>query len=199
MKRGLLPVVVLGCLVLGGHQALAVTLEIVPSSLQGPLGTTREAEIRISGAGDLTAPSVATFDLEVIFDTTVLSFGSAIYGDPALGDQLDLLGLGSITQTTLGVDVVNLFELSLDSPDDLNQLQRGDFTLVTLTFDVIGAGVGRLRLEPRVLGDAAGRALAVPEPATVLLLASSVAGLAGRSLWSRRRRLDASTWLVSGG
>ena len=63
-----------------------------------------------------------------------------IYGDPVLGDQLDILVFGVPTTTTPGVGTVNLFELSLDAPGVLDTIQAGSFTLATITFATLALG-----------------------------------------------------------
>jgi hypothetical protein len=57
--------------------------------------------IFISGLGDGTAPSLSTFDLDISFDPTILAFSTAVFGDPILGDQLDIWGLGGPSQSLL--------------------------------------------------------------------------------------------------
>jgi hypothetical protein len=172
-------------------QSHAITIGFDPVSQNVSLGSPAVVDLFISGLGDLTAPSLSTFDLDVTFDSSILSFSSAAYGDPVLGDQLDLFGFGSIITTTPGAGYVNLFELSLDSIDDLNNLQAGAFTLATLTFDTIGIGTSPLGLSVNALGDENGDSLdayiqsgsvnvrgnAVPEPGTLLLVCSGLAGI----------------------
>ena len=126
----------------------------------------------------------------------------AVFGDPVLGDQLDLFGFGSITSFDDSVSsVVNLFELSFDLPSDLDTLQAGSFTLATLTFDTLAQGTSSVDLSINALGDAFGDQLAadlsngsvnvntasaVPEPSTMMLLGF---GLAGLGVMRRRRNL----------
>jgi len=110
----------------------------------------------ISGLTAGAAPSVSVFDLDVSFNPTILSFGSVAFGDPVLGDQLDLLGLGSFTSTIVGVDTVNLLELSFDPAAVLNALQPGDFTLATLTFNTLANGISSLGVVVNALGDSNG-------------------------------------------
>ena len=69
-----------------------------------------EVALQVSGLGDFTAPSLGTFDVTVTFSPALLDFERVTYGDPALGDQLDLSGLGTLIATTAGVGSVNLFE-----------------------------------------------------------------------------------------
>ena len=105
-----------------------------------------------------------------------------VYGDPILGDQLDL------------------FKLSFDGVDDLKNLQAPDFILAKLSFDAIGAGTSSLTFSGVTLGDANGDPLtadlgtgsvtvesavtaSIPEPSTMILLALGVWLMA----WNRRR------------
>ncbi len=172
--------------------AQAITLGFEPLFQKVSLGVSFDVALRIADLGDGAAPSLGVFDLDVTFDPTILGFSGVTYGDPLLGDQLDLFGLGSITATTPSVGTVNLFELSLDFPDDLDLLQAGSFTLATLNFDTLGIGVSPLGVSINALGDAYGDPLSatvspgsvsVPEPSTLLLLGSGLAGL----VWRRRR------------
>jgi len=194
----------LACLAVGltSSPARAISLDLTPAASSLGLGSAATVALTISGLGDATAPSLATFDVDVTFDPTILAFASATYGDPALGDQLDASGLGSLFTTTLGSDFVNLFELSLDPAADLDAFQAGAFTLATLTFSTIGPGTSPLVLSVNALGDGDGDALiadavgagsvtatapptAAPEPPSVLLLAAGAAALAGVSAWKR--------------
>jgi len=167
----------------------AINLDFVPLSQSVVVGTQADVEIVISGLGVGSAPSLGTFDIDVTFDPTILSFNSETYGDPVLGDQLDLFGFGSLTFTTPGAGFVNLFELSFDFASDLNALQADTFTLATVTFDTLGVGTSPLNFIVNDLGDADGFLLtategqgsitATPEPASLLLLATGLTALVG--------------------
>jgi hypothetical protein len=106
-------------------------------------------------------------------------------------------GLGSVTGSDASTPgIFNLFEFSLDDPLDLENLQAGSFILATLTFDTLTSGTSPLSLSVNAIGDAYGdpfsvdlvngriNVIGVPEPATLILMGS---GLAGLGLWRRRR------------
>jgi hypothetical protein len=143
---------------LAATQAQGAVIAITPSTQIVFLGTQAIADVTIAGLGSGSAPSVGTFDVSVEFDPSLLSFVSVSFGD-----QLDILGLGSIQSVLPGVGTVNLFEVSLDTSDDLNSLQRDEFVLATLIFDSVATGTSPLTLTLNALGDAQGQAL----PATV--------------------------------
>ena len=172
----------------------AVTLSFDPG-FQGVLvGDQADVDVVISGLGDDPAnfyyQTISIFDLDISFDSAILGFNSAIFGDPGLGDQLDIWSAGGnpIGASVAVPGVLNIFEVSLDIPWDLEDFQADSFTLATLTFDTLALGTSPLNITINSLGDAWGVSLlpadlepgsinVVPEPATMLLLGSGLAGL----------------------
>lgn len=132
----------------------AATISVNPTAQTQTVGSPTTISLLITGLGAGTAPSLGTFDIDIAFDPVLLSFVTATFGN-----QLDILGLGSLQITTPGTGTVNLFELSLDTVDDLNNLQAGSFTLAMLTFDTIAVGTSALNLTVNALGDADGQAI----------------------------------------
>lgn len=185
-------------LLLSAGRATAVTLQFDPAVQTVSVGSTVTVELVIVDLGNGAAPSLSTFDLDVTFDDSILSFLGFVFGDPVLGDQLDLSGLGSITGVLPGAGTVNVFEVSFDSVADLNDLQAGAFTLGTLSFSALSTGVSDLGLLINTLGDASGdplafelvggrvavSAVAVPGPASLLLVLGGVLG--GAAVRARR-------------
>ncbi len=176
--------------------AHSITIDVLPDFQEVDVGTSVSVDITISGLGDTTAPSLSSFDLDINYDPTRLFFPGV--GGVSFGDQLDLFGLGSIRVIDGSTaDIVNLFELSFDLTDDLNNLQLPSFTLATLTFDTIGAGTSALTVAINALVDANGDPLtadmqgaainaiavnAVPEPTTALLMLAGLATLLQRKV-----------------
>ena len=165
----------------------SIVLSLQPSSQSVAEGSQVTVDLAISGLSD--PPSLGTFDLNIEFDPTLLSFSNFAFGDPTLGDQLDPTGGKNILSfVNPGVGTTDLFELSLDSASTLNALQASGFTLGVLTFDTIGIGTSELSLSINALGDAEGNSLSatlqngsvsvasstVPEPSPLTLLGCAV-------------------------
>jgi hypothetical protein len=145
--------------------AAAVTLEVIPSTTTASIGDTVTVDVVISDLGNLAAPSLGTFDLDLQYNSAVFSFGGAVFG-PELGDPM---AAEAITTTTPGMGVVNLLELSLLSPAILNANQPDTFTLFTASFDAVAAGTAVFTVASNALGDENGDPLILDAviPATV--------------------------------
>lgn len=152
---------------------------------------TVDLAVRISGLGDGIAPSLGAFDLDVTFDSGFLSLSDATFGDPLLGDQLDVLGFGGnpASASLASPDTVNLFEVSLDLPSDLDALQADSFVLAVLSFGAVQPGSSALGIRLNSLADAGGNAVAgvttagttvtaVPLPGAMALLLPGLLSLA---------------------
>jgi hypothetical protein len=190
MRKSNWIVAVIGSLLLFSEAPVyAITIDIIPETYEVTVGTPVNVDIAISGLGDISSPSVGTFDIDIAFDPGVLSFDSVTFGD-----QLDLFGLGDIRSVDTGISgMVSLFELSLDSASDLDAFQMSAFTLATLTFDSHTIGTSAISLALNALGDSNGDLLmatmqdgsinviaaptGVPEPATWLLVGLGLLGM----------------------
>lgn len=154
-------------------------------------GNTFNVDLVISGLGAAEAPSLSSYDLDIDFDSTYLTFSHAVFGDSLLGNQLDLanLGVNPAGASEISTGRINLYELAIsDSPAELNHGQADSFTLATLSFFVLNAGHSQLAITNiNALGDADGNALAantlastvttVPLPAAGMSFASALLGL----------------------
>lgn len=168
----LLPIVFLAAIstVQGGIQ-----LTLDPASPQVNSGDTTDLFVGINGLGD--PPSLSAYELTVNYDPTLFSFQGLAYGDPTIGDQLNLSGFGTETSQTPGVNFISFSEVSLDSAETLDTMQASSFVLVTLEFQALNSnGLGAFSIaDGGVLGDSSGN----PLTASSLGIAAIQAGAGG--------------------
>lgn len=129
----------------------ATIVSIAPSTTSALVGQSLLVEVNVANLVDGAAPSLSGFDITLNFDPGVLGFAGITFGS-----GLDVLGSGdNLQESIVGANSVNAFELSLDTVDDLNNLQLGAFTLFTVAFDAIAEGTSELSLTLNSLADAA--------------------------------------------
>jgi hypothetical protein len=168
----------------------AVLIDFAPSAQTVTAGAAVGVDIVVSGLGDLSEPSLGTFDLDLSYDPSVLSVVSVtltpLLGDVSLGEAVEVVDLAT-------AGLVDLLLLSLLSPAELDSLQPESFVLATLSFDALAPGTSALALTQVLLGDAFGADLdattgtgaitvsidgtPVPEPTLAGFLLAAVLGL----------------------
>lgn len=177
-------------LVMFSNQALAITMSFNPSDSFIGVGDSIGVDVVISG---MESDNLAAFDFNINYDDTILAFDSYSLGselgviDPSdpLADAEDW-SLGD-----LGGGAINLAEISYLFDFSL---QPDAFTLATVYFTGSNLGTSLLTFSNVILGDELGDSLQadlvdgsispVPEPATILLL---VSGMAGLGVFGRKR------------
>lgn len=179
-------ITVLGFLQLG--TASAALLSFSPSSQSVSLGDNVSVDLRISELGD---EILTGFDLNISFDDSILGFQSFTFGS-----GLDLFGLGSIQDVDDSLPgLVNVFEISFESDDDLKDFQPNDFILGTFNFSALSIGTSALSITAPLFGVALvgelaseldmqvqdGSVSVVPIPAAIWLFGTGLIGLVGFS------------------
>ncbi len=168
--------------------ALAITIDFQPASQDVTIGDPVIVDLIISELGDGVAPSLGAFDIDILFDPTILGVDTtdsdfdgvidSVVIDPDTntfgGTQLDIWGFGAnwLSASISSPGVLNIYDVSLDSTTDLNTYQAPSFTLATITFDALAVGTSTLSIDPATiwLVDAADP----PNSLTATLTAGSV-------------------------
>jgi hypothetical protein len=170
----------------------AISIGLAPSPVAATVGGVFSLDLVVAGLVGGEASALGSWDLDVGFDSSLMSFDSVTFGT-LLGGPADSL------QDALpnGAGSWNVAEISLLSPGELEALQPDSFVLATLGFSALAEGTSSVVLSGGVAGNGAGRPLelqlgaarveiaggaVVPEPGAALLFAC------GALLVARARR-----------
>lgn len=157
-----------------------VILSLDPSTQALHQGDVVSVTLMIDSLGDFQALSLSSFDINLAFDTSALSFtGYNLFND--LGD-LDFFEAFDESFGDLGGGIVNIAEISFLSNFELWNFQPGSFALAELFFVADAAVISAISIDGAVLFDVNGDIInisgansasvnAVPTPATSILMA----------------------------
>lgn len=124
--------------------ANAVTLSLDPAAQNVTAGSTFDLALSISGLGNGQGKSLSVFDLDVLFDTTLVTFDSFTFGS----------GLGAAVEASGDIPGgANAYSISLEGSSFLDVNQPGSFTLGTLHFTAIGPGTADFSISILEMGD----------------------------------------------
>jgi len=178
--------------------AQAVVIEFVPANSAGFVGDLFDIDIFVSGlsSGETAGEIVSAFDLDVLYDPSILDATSISFGS-ALG----LADVDTFTSSIFSSGRLDFANVSLLLNSELAALQGDSVLLASLTFSAIGVGSSALNFDTllppgidlvgsdpfaRLPIDRAGsalltvreRATTVPEPGTLLLFGIGLLGVA---------------------
>jgi hypothetical protein len=180
--------------------ANAISIDLLTDNTNLHMGDTVEVQVKISGLTDTSAPSLGDYDVNFHYDESLFSIANIYFGDAVKGNQLDLMGFGSLQDTNSGSGWLSVFELSFDDALDLTLYQASEFTLFSVILNAVAIGNGNFSLTANALGDAYGNELSidtingtavnigsvsVPEPSSLLLLLGALAALCLRAKSSK--------------
>lgn len=180
-------------------EARAVSLALTPAGSVAAVGGSVAIAIEIAGLGNGAPPTLSSFDLDVSFDPSVLSFQSATF-ESALGTGSDVL----TSAAPIGPSSIDVAAASLLDSATLDANQPGSFTLATLIFQAIAPGVSPLSIVDAILADtssipggnqifvdsfsaASVTVSPIPEPSALLVFAAGVLLVRGAPGYLRKR------------
>jgi len=158
-----------------------VILSLDPVTQPSTPGDIISVTIMIDGLGDFEASSLGGFNLDILFDASILSFTSYSLFD-SLGD-VDLLEADDFSWGLTEPGKVNVSEVSYLFDFELWDMQPGSFALAELFFSVNQSGINQttsVSFGDMELTDAVGQeinvdrvndaAVSIPTPATLMLM-----------------------------
>jgi len=175
LARGALGTALALLLVTAPGAARAVTI-----GLSATTGAAVTVTVSVSGIEALAEPSLGAYDLDLFFDSAVLSFVDIDFG-PFLGGPAD-----SLQDVTLGAGLVDFAEVSLVFPNVLLQdLQPDAFVLAVLTFDslVSEETLTTVGLSQTLLSDGNGGGIGV-DPVTPIELLAAIPEVSGAHVFA---------------
>ena len=139
------------------QRAQGISLAIQPLDQEVTLGSPVTLSVSISGLGAGISPSLGAFDFDLQYNPAILSLNGVTFGDPSSGDQLaptvpSITGFSNDPVNGL----VNQFEVSLETPSDLDNSQLSSFILTTLSFNALATGSSNIEISNLVMGDSEG-------------------------------------------
>jgi hypothetical protein len=164
LAGGVLPVI------LTAQAGQAVSLSLLATPASSVTGDPVQVSVKISDLGSFQPPSLSGFDFQLSYSPSTLQFNSISFGDPGLGDLVNLSNIPGLTSfSNPSPGVVNFAEISLDNSTDLNAAQPSSFILATLNFKTINPGTSLLSLSVLDLADENTQPITFTPPESIIV------------------------------
>ena len=184
MKRMMCTVLlIMASMLFLGRTAMAVSVSLTPNPLTVTMGDSVDVDFTVA---DLGGQIVSAYDLDLLFDPTVLGVSNVTFNSVLGNPGVDTVNGWSV----LSGNILDIFEVSLLSDTDLAALQNGSsVTPVKISFQAVADGTTELSLRWDAFNDIKGRdnqviyPASVPEPASLLLFSVGLIGFGASRRW----------------
>jgi hypothetical protein len=156
---------------LAAPPAGAISIALLPALADVAVGDGLDIDVVVSGLGAGAPPSLGSYDLDVSFDASRLTFDSLSFGT-LLGGPVD-----SLQSAVAGAGLVDFAELSLLLPAELDALQPASFSIATLHFTVSAEGTSTVAVSQALAGDGEGRPLPIDALASAAITGSAASAV----------------------
>lgn len=147
MRRSRVLLAALALVAFSGFSGSSAGAATISLAQLGPIQAGQQFDVAV--AIDLGSDSLYAFNVNVLYDASRFDVVAVQFGDPVLGNQLELTGPSPFTHSAGGSPgSLTLFDWSQDSASAIDNLQESSFRLATVRFEADASASGSAGFDP---------------------------------------------------